>query len=124
MKAMVINAFGDPKVFEQREVPKPVPLPKQVLVRVVATSVNPLDYQIRRGDYKAYVKLPAIIGSDVLGIIEAVGDGVTDFTVGDIERERIRPVVDSQMPLSEVARAHERIEERGVRGKIVLDPAG
>jgi NADPH:quinone reductase len=41
-----------------------------------------------------------------------------------IERERIRPVVDSQMPLSEVARAHERIEERGVRGKIVLDPAG
>jgi NADPH2:quinone reductase len=72
-----------PGVFEQREVPKPVPLPKQVLVRVVATSVNQLDYQIRRGDYKAYVKPPAILGSDVLGIIEAVGDGVTDFTVGD-----------------------------------------
>jgi NADPH:quinone reductase len=83
MKAMVIKAFGGPEVFEQREVPKPVPLPKQVLVRVVATSVNPLDYQIRRGDYSAYVKPPAIIGSDVSGIIEAMGDGVTDFKVGD-----------------------------------------
>jgi NADPH2:quinone reductase len=83
MKAVVIKAFGGPEVFEPREVPIPVPSPKQVLVRVVATSVNPLDYQIRRGDYKAYVKLPAIIGSDVSGIIEAVGDAVTDFKVGD-----------------------------------------
>jgi NADPH:quinone reductase-like Zn-dependent oxidoreductase len=167
MKAMVIKAFGGPEVFEQREVPKPMPSPKHVLVRVMATSVNPLDYQIRRGDYKAYVKLPAILGSDVSGIIEAVGDGVTNFKVGDqvyytpqifngdgsiaiqlakartrpfisssrnrakldqlrslIERERIRPVIDSQMPLSEVARAHERIEQGGVRGKIVLDAAG
>jgi NADPH:quinone reductase len=83
MKAMVIKAFGGPEVFEQREVPKPMPSPKHVLVRVMATSVNPLDYQIRRGDYKAYVKLPAILGSDVSGIIEAVGDGVTNFKVGD-----------------------------------------
>jgi NADPH2:quinone reductase len=49
----------------------------------VATSVNPLDYQIRRGDYKAYVKWPAIIGFDVSGIVEAAGDAVTDFKVGD-----------------------------------------
>jgi len=83
MKAMVIKAFGGPEVFEQREVPKPVLRPRQVLVRVRATSVNPLDYQIRRGDYKAYVRLPAIIGFDVSGIIEARGDGVTDFKVDD-----------------------------------------
>ena len=83
MNAVVIKAFGGPEVFEQREVPKPAPRSKQVLVRVMATSVNPLDYQIRRGDYRAYVTLPAIIGFDVSGIIEGVGDAVTDFKVGD-----------------------------------------
>src|SRR4028119_107333 len=83
MKAMVIRDFGGAEVFEQREVSKPVPKPKQVLVKVLATSVNPLDYQTRRGDYKAFVQLPAIIGSDVSGIVEAVGEAVTGFEVGD-----------------------------------------
>jgi NADPH:quinone reductase-like Zn-dependent oxidoreductase len=80
---MIIKDFGGPEVFEQREVSKPVPKPKQVLVKVLATSVNPLDYQTRRGDYKAFVQLPAIIGSDVSGIVEAVGEAVTGFEVGD-----------------------------------------
>jgi NADPH2:quinone reductase len=83
MRAMIIKDFGGPEVFEQREVSKPVPKPKQVLVKVLATSVNPLDYQTRRGDYKAFVQLPAIIGSDVSGIVEAVGEAVTGFEVGD-----------------------------------------
>lgn len=83
MRAMVIKDFGGTEVFEQREVPKPVPEPKQVLVKVLATSVNPLDYQTRRGDYKAFVRLPAIIGSDVSGVVEDVGGAVTDFKVGD-----------------------------------------
>lgn len=83
MKAMVIRDFGGPEVFEQREVPKPVPKLKQVLVKVLATSVNPINYQTRRGDYKALVQLPAIIGSDVSGVIEAIGEAVTDFQVGD-----------------------------------------
>lgn len=83
MRAMVIRGFGGTEVFEQREVPKPVPEPKQVLVRILATSVNPLDYQTRRGDYKAFVRLPAIIGSDVSGVVEDVGGAVTDFKVGD-----------------------------------------
>lgn len=83
MRAMVIRDFGAPQVFEKREVPKPVPEPKQVLVKVLATSVNPLDCQTRRGDYKAFVRLPAIIGSDVSGVVEDVGGAVTDFKVGD-----------------------------------------
>ena len=83
MKAMVIRDFGGPEVFEQREVDKPVPKLKQVLVKVLATSVNPIDYQTRRGDYKAFVQLPAIIGSDVSGVVEAIGEAVTDFEVGD-----------------------------------------
>lgn len=83
MRAMVIRDFGGPEVFEQREVSKPTLKPKQALVKVLATSVNPLDYQTRRGDYKASVQLPAIIGSDVSGVVEAVGGAVTDFKVGD-----------------------------------------
>ncbi|MBL0950551.1 MAG: zinc-dependent alcohol dehydrogenase family protein [Pseudomonas sp.] len=83
MKAQVLNSFGGPESFELREVPKPVPQAGQVLVRVHATSINPLDYQVRRGDYVDYVPLPAITGHDVSGVVEAVGPGVTSFVPGD-----------------------------------------
>lgn len=83
MKAMILNSFGGPDSFELREVPKPVPQAGQVLVRVHATSINPLDYQVRRGDYADLVPLPAITGHDVSGVVEAVGPGVTAFAAGD-----------------------------------------
>ncbi|MGE8362764.1 zinc-dependent alcohol dehydrogenase family protein [Pseudomonas sp.] len=83
MKAQVLNSFGGPQSFELSEVPKPVPQAGQVLVRVHATSINPLDYQVRRGDYVDYVPLPAITGHDVSGVVEAVGPGVTSFVPGD-----------------------------------------
>lgn len=83
MKAMTLNSFGGPESFELTEVPKPVPHAGQVLVRVHATSINPLDYQIRRGDYRDLVPLPAITGHDVSGVVEAIGPGVTTFSPGD-----------------------------------------
>ncbi len=83
MKAMLIRAFGGPEVFTAGEVPKPVPGPNEVLVRVHATSVNPVDYKIRRSGAWAGVTPPAIIGYDVSGVVEAVGPGVTRFAVGD-----------------------------------------
>ena len=83
MKAMVLNSFGGPASFQLCDVPKPVPQAGQVLVRVHATSVNPLDYQVRRGDYPDLVPLPAITGHDVSGVVEAVGPGVTAFVPGD-----------------------------------------
>lgn len=83
MKAMTLNSFGGPDSFELVEVPKPAPQAGQVLVRVHATSINPLDYQVRRGDYRDYVPLPAITGHDISGVVEAVGPGVTAFSVGD-----------------------------------------
>ncbi|MCX8279236.1 zinc-dependent alcohol dehydrogenase family protein [Phyllobacterium sp. 0TCS1.6C] len=83
MKAMILKSFGGPEAFELTEVPKPVPQAGQVLVRVHATSINPLDYQVRRGDYRDYVPLPAITGHDVSGVVEAVGPGVTSFSPGD-----------------------------------------
>ncbi|MGK0148193.1 zinc-dependent alcohol dehydrogenase family protein [Pseudomonas putida] len=83
MKAMLLKSYGGADAFELCEVPKPVPLAGQVLVRVHATSINPLDYQVRRGDYHDLVQLPAITGHDVSGVVEAVGAGVTAFAPGD-----------------------------------------
>ncbi|MBX3746091.1 MAG: zinc-dependent alcohol dehydrogenase family protein [Verrucomicrobiae bacterium] len=83
MKAMMIRSFGGPESFELCDVPKPVPNAGQVLVRVHATSINPLDYQVRRGDYPDLVRLPAITGHDVSGVVEDVGPGVTTFSPGD-----------------------------------------
>ncbi len=83
MKAIVLNTFGGPDAFELRDVPRPVPGAGQVLVQVHATSINPLDYQVRRGDYPDLVPLPSITGYDVSGVVEAVGAGVTAFAPGD-----------------------------------------
>ncbi|MGV8637690.1 NADPH:quinone oxidoreductase, partial [Pseudomonas aeruginosa] len=60
MKALILKAFGGPESFELHEVPKPVPQAGQVLVRVHSTSTNPLDYQVRLGDYPHLLPLPAI----------------------------------------------------------------
>lgn len=83
MKAVVIPRFGGADVFELRDVPVPQVGPRQVRVRVHATAVNPLDLQIRRGDYADQVPLPAIIGHDISGVIEEAGTHVTEFRVGD-----------------------------------------
>ena len=83
MKAMIIKAFGGSDVFEPQEMPKPQPEANQVLVNVHATSINPVDFKIRQAGSWAGVKPPSIIGYDVSGVIEAVGEEVKDFKVGD-----------------------------------------
>jgi NADPH2:quinone reductase len=83
MKALELKSFGGPESFELNDVAKPVPHAGQVLVRVHATSINPLDYQVRRGDYPELVPLPAITGHDVSGVVESVGPGVTSFVPGE-----------------------------------------
>lgn len=83
MKAAVLTRFGGIDSFELSDVPVPTVGPREIRVRVHATAVNPLDYQIRRGDYPAYVPLPAIIGHDVSGVIEEVGSHVTEFGLDD-----------------------------------------
>jgi NADPH:quinone reductase-like Zn-dependent oxidoreductase len=80
MKAMMLESFGDPDSFEPCEVPKPVPQKGQVLVRVHATSLNPLDYQVRRGDYAGLVSLPAITSHDVSGVVEAIAYSCWDWS--------------------------------------------
>lgn len=83
MKAAVLTRFGGPDAFELRDVQVPAVGPRQVRVRVHATAINPLDYQIRRGDYIDYVPLPAIIGHDISGVIDERGSDVHEFAVGD-----------------------------------------
>lgn len=83
MNAIVLSRFGGPDAFELRKVPVPAVGARQVRVRVHASSVNPLDYQIRRGDYPDYVPLPAIIGHDISGVVEEVGSQVSEFANGD-----------------------------------------
>lgn len=83
MRAMIIKAFGSPDVFEAQDVPTPQPNPDEVLVKVHATSLHPVDYKIRQNGSWAGIEPPAIIGYDVSGVIEAVGDEVQEFQVGD-----------------------------------------
>lgn len=83
MKAMVLEKFGGIDAFQMREVPVPIAGPRQVRVRVLATAINPLDYQIRRGDYSDFVPLPAIIGHDISGVVEEKGSDVSEFAIGD-----------------------------------------
>jgi NADPH:quinone reductase-like Zn-dependent oxidoreductase len=85
MKAVVIRAYGGPEVLKFEDRPDPVPEPGDVLVRVVATSVNPFDLKLRSGQMKEFFPLtfPAILGVDVSGIVEAVGAGIQNFAPGD-----------------------------------------
>lgn len=80
---MVITGFGGPEVFVQRDLPKPEPGPGEVLVRVHATSVNPVDCKIRQDGRWAGVVPPAVIGYDVAGVVEKLGPGVQEFRTGD-----------------------------------------
>lgn len=85
MKAMVLNAYGDDAVFETADVPQPEMKAGHVLVKIAASSVNTVDTMIRQmgKDLPLSPELPAILGMDFAGTVEAVGDGVTGFAVGD-----------------------------------------
>ncbi|GAB7184604.1 NADP-dependent oxidoreductase [Kitasatospora sp. Ki12] len=85
MKAITYRSYGGPDVLEYGDVPEPKLGPDSVLVRVVAASVNPVDWKIQAGylDGAMDVVFPVIPGWDVAGVVERVGVGVTEFTPGD-----------------------------------------
>ncbi|VTS01609.1 NADPH:quinone reductase [Tuwongella immobilis] len=82
MKAAIIRATGGPEVLELTEVPTPEPQPGQVRVRIRASAINPIDTYIRSGMVALSLPLPAILGCDFAGEVDAVGEGVTQFQVG------------------------------------------
>jgi NADPH:quinone reductase len=83
MKAVVVRGFGPPEVMTIENVAEPVPAPTQVLIRVKAAGINPVETYIRAGTYARKPNLPYIPGTDVAGIAEGVGAGVTAFRKGD-----------------------------------------
>ncbi len=85
MKAIVVHQYGGPEVLKFEEYPDPVPGPGEVLVRIAATSVNPIDYKRRAGLTKDWYPLqfPGLIGVDMAGTVVKVGSGVEGFSVGD-----------------------------------------
>jgi len=108
MQAAVLEQHGN--VFRRAAVARPVPAQGQVLVRVMASGVNPLDLKIREGKAEhARHPLPAILGIDMAGVVESVGPGVTDFRAGDEVYGMTGGVGGIQGSLAEVAAVDVRL---------------
>ena len=85
MKAVVLRQYGGPEVLRFEDYPDPVPGSGEVLVRVAAASVNPIDYKRRAGLTKDFYPMhfPGLIGVDVAGTVVEIGPGVEGFSIGD-----------------------------------------
>jgi NADPH:quinone reductase len=83
MKAIRVHEFGGPEVLQFEEVPTPRPGPGQVLVRMHAIGVNPVETYIRAGTYARLPALPYTPGNDGAGVVEQVGSDVNEFKPGD-----------------------------------------
>jgi len=103
MKALVLNGFNTP--FELKEIAKPVAQKGEVLVKIMASGVNPLDLKIKSGHAAhAQPKMPgAILGIDMAGVVTAVGEDVTDFAVGDEVYGMVGGIAGVQGTLAEYA---------------------
>jgi len=84
MKAALIEQYGGPEVIKIAEIDRPVPGPGELLIKVFATSVNPVDWKIRKGNLKMIIskKFPKILGIEFAGTVEEVGENVTGFIKG------------------------------------------
>jgi NADPH:quinone reductase-like Zn-dependent oxidoreductase len=85
MKAVVVHQYGGPDVLKFEDYPDPIPGPGEVLVRVAAASVNPIDYKRRAGLTKDFypMKFPGLIGVDMAGTVVTIGPGAEGFSVGN-----------------------------------------
>ena len=82
MKAIRVHEFGGPECMIQDEIDDPTPSAGEILVKIEAAGVNPVDTYIRSGVYAHLPDLPYIPGGDGAGVVEALGSGVTGFAVG------------------------------------------
>jgi len=145
MRAVVQHEIGGPDVLRVEEVPRPAPLPTEVLVRVHAAGVNPMDWKTRAGHGVAGLlgEPPFTVGWDVAGIVE---DGVTSEIAEAAQARGVRAVsllvepdgnalgriaelvdagevqveVEGVFPLEDASRAHAQGETGRTRGKLVL----
>ena len=85
MKAVVLHGYGGPDVSKLEDVPRPEPKDDEILIRVIAASVNPVDVAIRKGYLAELIgnKFPLILGMDAAGVVEKTGAKITKFKKGD-----------------------------------------
>jgi len=85
MKAIVVHEYGGPEVLKYEDVPRPVPKENEILVKVIAAGVNPVDSAARSQKFAQFlnIKLPAIPGYDIAGVVEKTGATVTKLKAGD-----------------------------------------
>src|SRR3989449_6833923 len=85
MKAIRIHNYGGPEVLQYEDAPRPQPQAGEILVRVHAAGVNPIDWKVREGHMKDFWphKFPLILGWDLSGVVEELGRGVSRFKIGD-----------------------------------------
>jgi NADPH:quinone reductase-like Zn-dependent oxidoreductase len=85
MKALILKRYGGLQHLEISEVPRPAIKPDEILVKVHAAGLNPIDYMIPKGSFKPILrfKLPATMGSDLAGVVVEVGSRVRRFKPGD-----------------------------------------
>ena len=114
MKAMTLNTYGADADFQASDLPKPEAGAGQVLVRVAATSVNTVDTMIRQmgAELPLSPELPAVLGMDFAGTVEAVGDGVSKFAAGDAVYGCAGGLADLQGALAEYMLADARLVAR------------
>lgn len=107
MKAAIINQFGNPDVFEIKEIEKPVLEKDQLLIKVKTVSINPIDWKQRKGNHKLILgsPFPIVLGYDICGEVVETGDEISKFKNGDI----IFGVLDNKYggALAEYAVGHE-----------------
>src|SRR5246500_203288 len=84
MQGYVLTRYGGAGAMQMRDVPEPTPGAGQVLIRVRAAGLNPIDYKLRRGFGRVFhLDLPLVAGSELSGVVEALGSGATRFGIGD-----------------------------------------
>lgn len=99
MKAVQFKEYGGPEVLELVDLPDPHPGPGQVRIAVRAAGISPSDTKIRRGELSFGATLPQTTGADVAGVVDEIGEGVTDVSVGD----RVFGISDDQAAAAEYA---------------------
>ncbi|HEV3192529.1 MAG TPA: NADP-dependent oxidoreductase [Polyangiaceae bacterium] len=85
MRAFVLTRYGGPEATELRDMPKPAARDGEILVRVHAAGLNPVDFKLRKGKLRIIRRyaLPVVVGNELSGVVESVGGGVTRFAIGD-----------------------------------------
>lgn len=117
MKAVRIHDYGDVNVLRYEEAPDPIVRADDVLIRVIGSSVNPVDWKIREGHLKEMIafRMAIIPGWDVSGVVEAVGEKVGKFKVGDSVFSR--PAIERDGTYAEFVAVHE--DEVAIKPKTI-----